>query len=227
MHFGVAVRTILGCLAILAMQGCEQHTSTAPPVPVDAIAIVSVDPRSSLPPDSILAFTVRITYTLATLDSAVLMVGFNNGATVNSFRMVASGDTIVTRGSGSHAFRVAAKTKYWDTQGAFAAYVNISPYPHGSSWRPLATARFDCTVVPRAIIAARIGGVARGNGKASEMSCRSYEAVQQGRTAKGPAQLMTAMDWYCEDLRLTSCCSGGRRPPLPRAGGPSEGDGHH
>jgi len=148
MRFRECAGVLLGLTALLMTTNCGKHTPTAPPPSVDMIEIVSVQPQSSLPPDSLFAFRVSIRYTLATQDSGVLMVGFNNGTSVHSFRMVSAVDRIIGRGSGWHVFQVSAMTKYWGAEGSFAAYVNLSPYPHGSSWHPLATDTQDLTVGP-------------------------------------------------------------------------------
>jgi len=82
-------------------------------------------------------FTVVIEYNLYSYTQGEVQVGFNNGESINSFRIVNNAEFLVNKGSGTHEFNVTVKPKDWGSQGDFSVYVNISEYPHPSTWTPL------------------------------------------------------------------------------------------
>lgn len=126
--------------AVLFLCGCEDDggDSSEPNVTGDSIRILSVNPSANLVDGALTEFQVSVEYGLATKPRGVLMIGFNN-VSVKSYRMISSADHIVSPGSGQHVFHVSAIAKDWGDAGDFKAYVNLSEYPHGRPWIPLAT----------------------------------------------------------------------------------------
>lgn len=102
------------------------------------IHIVSVTPSSGLTDNTLTTFTVSVSYTLKSAAQGELSIGFNNGSDIDTYYMKSSADYTVSEGSGTHQFIVQAITKDWGTQGDFEVEVDISKYPHGTTWSPLA-----------------------------------------------------------------------------------------
>ena len=122
--------------AVIGLAGCG-GSSTTPPIEEDFINIVSVTPDSGLVDGVDTDFTIVVEYNLYSYTQGVLKIGFNNGESINSFRIVTNADFLVNKGSGEHEFNVTVIPKDWGSQGDFKVYVNISEYPHPSTWTPL------------------------------------------------------------------------------------------
>ena len=120
----------------LLTTGCG-GSPTTPPIEEDFINIISVTPDSGLVDVVDTDFTVVVEYNLYSYTQGVLKIGFNNGESINSFRIVNNADFLVNKGSETHEFNVTVKPKDWGSQGDFKVYVNISEYPHPSTWTPL------------------------------------------------------------------------------------------
>jgi hypothetical protein len=127
--------TLVGHLIFFS---CKSKNPTAPEEPGDAISITSVTPNSGLSSGIVTAFVVGIEYTLASVDSGEVNVGFNTGE-VGRYIMITGAKSLVTKGSGVHQFNVTAVPRDWGTAGDFSVYVNLSQNPHEASWTPLAT----------------------------------------------------------------------------------------
>lgn len=105
----------------------------------DSINIKSVSPSSGLVDGADTDFTVVIEYTLVSKDSGEVMIGFNNGDSVDTYTMISDATAIVDKGSGEHTFNVTVRVKDWGSRGDFRVYVNLSEHPHPFSWSPLAS----------------------------------------------------------------------------------------
>ena len=103
--------------------------------PHGQISILNVIPNSNLQRGTETAFAVEVEYSYGDLDEAILYVGFNNGDAVGIY--VIHGEQRVQESEGVHTFHVTAETKDWGEEGDFAAYANVSEYPHPESWSPL------------------------------------------------------------------------------------------
>lgn len=123
-------------IAFLLTAGCG-GTPTAPPIEDDFINMISVTPSSGLIDGVDTEFKVVVKYNLYSYTQGVLKIGFNNGESINSFRIVNNADFLVNKGFETHEFNVTVKPKDWGSQGDFSVYVNISEYPHPSTWTPL------------------------------------------------------------------------------------------
>ncbi len=104
----------------------------------DSIAIVSVSPSSAVNGAST-SFAVVVSYSLATKNSGMLMIGFNT-ASANSYTLLPNPQPTVLKGTGTYTFNVTATPTDWSPAGTFQVYVNLSENPHPASWVPLASA---------------------------------------------------------------------------------------
>ena len=52
--------------------------------------------------------------------------------------MHSAAKALVDKGPGEHQFNVTVVPKDWGAAGDFEVYVNLSEYPHGPTWTPLA-----------------------------------------------------------------------------------------
>jgi len=123
-------------VVFLLITGCG-GSPTAPPIEEDFINIISVTPDSGLIDGVDTNFKVIVEYNLYSSNQGILLIGFNNGESINSFGIVNNAGFLVNKGSGTHEFNVAVIPKDWGSQGDFLVYVNISEYPHPSTWAPL------------------------------------------------------------------------------------------
>lgn len=105
----------------------------------DAISIKSITPNAGLTNGQTYQFTIAVDYQLSTVAQGVLMVGFNTGTSATTFIMNTSDQPLVSPGSGAYTFHVSSTAKYWSSPDSFQVYVNLSEYPHASTWTPLAT----------------------------------------------------------------------------------------
>ena len=129
-------------IVFAAILGCDINKGPDPTVPaIDSIEIISVSPNSGLVDGQDYDFVVDVQYVLVSLSQGELQIGFNNGSSINSFIMITSADFVVNAGSGNHTFYVNTAVKDWGTSGDFQVYVNLSEYPHGTTWIPLANDR--------------------------------------------------------------------------------------
>jgi hypothetical protein len=124
---------ILFCLVfpLAIFQACNSEGSAG------NIKILSVTPNSGLTDGVAENFVVEVEYELSGSSQGELSVGFNTDF-IDSFTLVISETVIIDEGSGQHTFNPTNITaKDWSPTGDFKAYVNISEYPHDSSWSPL------------------------------------------------------------------------------------------
>mgnify|MGYP001817183127 CR=1 FL=1 len=131
-HFFV----IIGILSFFILQSCEEENGNKESE--DNIEIISVSPSSGLVDGEDYNFTVEVEYSLASVDSGLLMIGFNT-VEVDRFRMISEASVIVAKGSGTHTFHVTVTAKDWLADGDFQVYVNLSENPHPPSWTPLSS----------------------------------------------------------------------------------------
>lgn len=127
---------IIGFLSLIMLLGCEKDTDIDKEI--DRIEIISISPSTLLVDGVEYNFIVKIEYDLVTVNSGVLMIGFNTEK-INSYQMLSAASVIVDKGSGVHTFDVTTIAKDWMSEDDFEVYVNLSENPHPSTWTPLAT----------------------------------------------------------------------------------------
>jgi hypothetical protein len=127
---------IIGILSSVIFQSCEKENDSEELE--DNIEIISVSPSSGLVDGVDYDFTVTVEYNLVSVNSGLLMIGFNTEE-VDRFIMISEASTIVDKGSGTHTFNVTATAKDWLAAGDFKVYVNLSENPHPSEWAPFST----------------------------------------------------------------------------------------
>lgn len=103
----------------------------------DSISIISISPTSAVA-NHVTSFAVKVSYSLTSKNSGLLMVGFNTNQ-VDLFRTISSQEYTVTKGSGTHTFNVTTTPVNWGSTGSFMSYVNLSENPHPLPWTPLAS----------------------------------------------------------------------------------------
>jgi hypothetical protein len=101
------------------------------------INIDSVSPSNDLVDATLTDFTVNVSYTLDGTAQGELNIGFNNFDAINQYLLILDASVIISEGTGTHTFNVDALTKDWGADGNFKVYVDISNYPHESTWVPL------------------------------------------------------------------------------------------
>ena len=126
-------------LSFILLNGCEQDKNITNENNLDKIDILSVNPHSRLANDSVYNFEVFVNYNLASVDSGIIMIGFNNDSLlINSFNMDSISIIKIGSGTGTITFNdVFAKAKNWGTEGDFKIHVNLSENPHPDTWTPL------------------------------------------------------------------------------------------
>ena len=135
------------CLPLLVNMPAITYAATG-----DSIAIASITPDAYPNYTDEVTFTVSVNYTLQSVDTGIIYLGFN---TSEPDRYTLCDEVIVTGGSGVCTLTARVLPAGWGTPGSpsgatmggleaisgytFGAYVNISDYPHPESWKPLAT----------------------------------------------------------------------------------------
>jgi len=99
----------------LVLTGCG-GSPTTPPIEEDFINIIGVTPDSGLVDGVDTDFTVVVEYNLYSYTQGEVQVGFNNGESINSFRMVNLAYFLENKGYGTHEFNVTIKPKNWGSQ---------------------------------------------------------------------------------------------------------------
>ena len=127
---------IIGFLSLIMLLGCEKDTDIDKEI--DIIEIISISPSMLLVDGVEYNFIVNIEYDLVTVNSGMLMIGFNT-ENYDEYVMLSEATEIVSKGSGVHTFDITTIAKDWMSEGDFEVYVNLSENPHPSSWAPLAT----------------------------------------------------------------------------------------
>jgi len=123
---------LLLALLLFSFQSCELEEDV-----VGSIRILSVTPNSELTVGMPTDFTIKVEYELYNASQGELNVGFNT-ISKDVAHLVSSETVVINEGSGQHTFNPTdIAPKNWAPDGHFVAYVNISEYPHGSSWTPL------------------------------------------------------------------------------------------
>jgi len=131
------VSAVVCMLVSMSLFACGGGSSSSDAnAAIDSVSIISVSPASAATGTNT-SFAVEVSYSLATKDSGLLMVGFNTNQ-VDSFSMISSQTHTVAKGSGTHTFIATATPVDWGTAGTFQAYVNLSENPHPLPWTPLA-----------------------------------------------------------------------------------------
>ena len=182
------VLAVLGLAMTVCLGACRSNPTT--PAPENAIEILGVSPDQDVPADSLISFVVMTRYTLASQDSGVLMIGFNNEDSPTAYRISQPDSFLVVRGSGEHTFQVAARTKDWARFGSFGVYVSLSshPHPYKLSWTPLVS-----DVHPIALLAPAspaTGASARRWGRDGRLSGQALEPTGPGASgSNGPVVL--------------------------------------
>ena len=115
-------------VVFLLTTGCGGNP-TAPPIEEDFINIISVTPDSGLVDGVDTDFTVVVEYNLYSYTQGEVQVGFNNGESINSFRMVNLAYFLENKGYGTREFNVTIKPKNWGSQGDFSVLVILDEVP--------------------------------------------------------------------------------------------------
>ena len=101
----------------------------------DAISILSVTPTTATVGMET-TYTATISYTLSSQSQGIIYLGFNT-ENANSYRLYA--EQIVSSGTGTVTLSATVIPSDWSAEGVpFAAFANLSPYPHEESWQPMA-----------------------------------------------------------------------------------------
>ena len=119
--------------AVTGLAGCG-GSPTTPPIEEDFINIISVTPDSGLVDGVDTDFTVVVEYNLYSYTQGEVQVGFNNGESINSFRMVNPAYFLENKGYGTHEFNVTIKPKNWGSQGDFSVLVILDEVPWVSNY---------------------------------------------------------------------------------------------
>jgi len=111
--------------------------------PNNFIEITSVNPTTGTAnvPTS---FTVNFDYQLTTKDNGIIYLGFNISGP-DAFTLTSS--ITVTRGTRSDSLTASAAPVAYPSPGSFAAYLNLSEYPHPVEWTPLSSSTVPIVVV--------------------------------------------------------------------------------
>lgn len=128
--------TALLLVVVLCMFGCGKSDTSAAG---DSLTIDNITP-SVVTAGTPTTFTISVSYTLNSKSSGVINFGFG---TATAYGLEAD-EQIVSMGTGT-AELVATKTL---TDPNTVVSVDLSEYPHGSSWVPLASAEKPITVNP-------------------------------------------------------------------------------
>jgi len=99
----------------------------------DGISIVSITP-DSLKSGEQATVTVRVRYELFSCNEAEINLGFNEGRG-NGYRIDAK--KVVGIGSGEATLSASLTAKKIGTMPLMKVFVNLSEYPHRSTWSPL------------------------------------------------------------------------------------------
>ena len=129
---GLLIVVVSAALALVACDGLG-------PDPVGTITIVSVSPDSGLEDGALYSFTVVVDYTLERGEGEI-GVYFNTGDDVSTYIGNPDNNEIVDAGGGRVTLEAQAQAKDWSASGGdFQVLVNLSEYPHASTWSPLAS----------------------------------------------------------------------------------------
>ena len=144
---------------------------------VDSIAVVSASPVSATAGTSTI-FSIDVDYRLASRANGEINIGFNSSLTcgVNCFILdVNAQDTSIVAGSGSKTYSSTVIPVDWGSSGGFQVYANLSEYPHGSSWTPMANDTHPIAVTQSQ--SAPMGSLTKGIGEtdAPRAVCASHE----------------------------------------------------
>ena len=105
---------------------------------IDSIKILEVIPNSELIDGTETNITVKVAYTLVSSDYAELQIGFNTETPYDKkYRLIDSAAKVIQKGSGEYIFSVKVVPIDWTNYGDYGNFfvaVNLSPYPHDSSW---------------------------------------------------------------------------------------------
>jgi len=126
-----ALIVLLFPLSILTFQTCKTEEGVS-----GSIRILGVAPNAGLVDGVARDFVIEVDYELSNIDQGELNVGFNT-MSQDWYLVVSSETVVVNERSGQHTFNVNVVPTDWAPGGSFKAYVNISEYPHESSWKPL------------------------------------------------------------------------------------------
>jgi hypothetical protein len=135
------MKTLLYLAAILVLVPSSLGERRGP-ASTDTIKIVKLTSAQPVHRGVENEFTIKVEYTLESEDDGVIMLGFNTQEPKGS-RMVQS--EIVHKGSGTTRFKAKVIPVDWQELGQFAAFVNLSKYPHENPWKTLAD---DRQVIP-------------------------------------------------------------------------------
>lgn len=126
----------------LILVNCKKESND-----VDNIEITNVSPIRGLVDNQLTNFTIKGQYDFSSHSTGILMIGFNNGNDINSCLMIRAQEKIINKGKGFFEFNVSVVVKDWKTQGDFIVYINISPNPHESTWKPYISKTY--TIIPK------------------------------------------------------------------------------
>jgi hypothetical protein len=164
---------MIATVVLVCLVACGSKSSSDPaPSATDSISITSISPASAVTVTNT-SFAVEVSYSLASKDSGLLMLGFNTNK-VDSYSMISSQTYTVAKGSGTHIFTATATPVDWGSTGTFQAYVNLSENPHPVPWTPLAS---DTKTISASSSAAPVVGISANAFKSTTNSVQCNNDV--------------------------------------------------
>ncbi len=103
---------------------------------MDYIKIISVIANGRIKENENCSFTVTIEYNLSSCENGIIYVGFNNDK--YDIWSLTEESVIISEGTNTITITTEANAVYWNGI-LMNCYVNLSEYPHESSWSPLAS----------------------------------------------------------------------------------------
>lgn len=125
---------ILILVGVLTFLGCPTGNGNG-----DSIRIISVTPNSGLTNGVSTTFVVDVEFRLSSVDNGEINLGFNTEE-VDRYKIIRQYQVFKDAGQLQQLqFIVTVVVKNWGNEGDFAVYVNLSEFPHDTTWTPLAT----------------------------------------------------------------------------------------
>ncbi|MFT3781536.1 MAG: hypothetical protein QM790_05915 [Nibricoccus sp.] len=97
------------------------------------IQIVSVTP-STMVENKAQEVEMVVDYELVSREEGIVYIGFN---TNEPKRYHLANNVVVTAGKGRVVLKAVITPRNWGDIARFAAFANLSPFPHGNRWTPL------------------------------------------------------------------------------------------
>lgn len=102
----------------------------------DDVRLITATPAGPVPRGVETEFTLEIEYTLESIESGVLIVGFNSDRNPMAFRQAAVWP--IRHGTDRITVKASAIPVDWGDRGTFGVILQIGPKRDASSWQPLA-----------------------------------------------------------------------------------------